>query len=91
MAGLHIFNMQTVGDPEKLTSKLCCNYRTTDKRCLPTLPLWAETMGFRLSPVLGSHKQECVSLIKTDIRSLRDCLANPCSTCRVCNSDASVL
>lgn len=89
MAGLHIFNMQTVGDPEKLTSKLCC--KTTDKRCLLTLPLWAETMEFRLSPVLGSHKQECVSLIKMDIRSLRDCLANPCSTCRVCNSDASVL
>ena len=52
-AGLHIFNMQTVGHPEMLTSQLCCSYRTTDKKYLLTLPLWAETTGFRFSPVLG--------------------------------------
>lgn len=80
-----VFNIQSVGHPEKL--RFVAITRKTVKRYLLSWPLWAEAMGFRLSPVLGWHKQEHVSLIKTDIYSLRDSLANFCSVFRVCNSE----
>lgn len=66
----YIFNIQTVSHPEKLTLNLD-NYKTV-KRYLLSLPLWAEAMGSRLSPLLGLYKWGHFGLIKMEICSLRD-------------------